>query len=469
MKRRLWIAAVLAGLLFVFCTSMAAAAGGTSYALKIAGTQVTDANRTDILGDGIFAFDGSKTLTVSGSYDNANADILIQNTGISGLTVRFSGNVTLHTGGSLLESSADTTLTGGTVSFSSSGRDYGIFVYGESTLKISCMRLTIDAGMSFDNAVAGSGSSQLIIESADIDITSGSQAEAVGGFGGGITLTGCTISDPENGTVRLGSVVTAGGCSARHAATTSDPWIVSFDPGEGGGTMESELIPTNAETYTLPDCTFIDPENKVFAGWTVGSSTELKQPNDRIPVTGNTTLKAQWDTYTGYRIKVYGGYAADENDEVIRSATLGQTVYVYGYAMDGKYVGAWNTEDVNESNLSYGYYTTSGLATTFYMPSRDVTLTAVSEKQHPVTVSLNEGYYHSDEINIDILQVAVAQSLENNQDWFSYDLDENGATDIDWRYDIYPLPEYSCGPSFTLTQLNNTPYYPITFTLDSGE
>ena len=71
--------------------------------------------------------------------------------------------MTLHTDGSLLESSADTTLTGGTVSFSSSGRDYGIFVYGESTLKISCMRLTIDAGMSFDNAVAGSGSSQLII------------------------------------------------------------------------------------------------------------------------------------------------------------------------------------------------------------------------------------------------------------------------------------------------------------------
>lgn len=114
MKRKLWIAAAVMALAVLFCCAVVSAgADGTSYALKIAGIQVTDANRADILGDGAFSFDGSKTLTVSGGYDNANAGTLIQNTGISGLTVRFADNLTLRCGGSLLECSADTKMTGG--------------------------------------------------------------------------------------------------------------------------------------------------------------------------------------------------------------------------------------------------------------------------------------------------------------------------------------------------------------------
>ena len=255
MKRKLWIAAAVMALAVLFCCTAATGEGsGTTYALKIAGTQVTDANMGDILGDGVFSFDGSKTLTVSGSYDNANAGTLIQNTGISGLTVRFADGLTLRCGGSLLECFADTKLTGGSVSFSCSNREYGIFVYDGSTLTISFMHLTIDAGRSYGNgAIQGSyGNEKLVVQGAEIDVTSGSQEEAVGGFGGGITLTGCAISTPENGTIQSGSIVAADGGSNTHVVTASSvasgqcgenvSWFLDSETGvltiSGTGAME---------------------------------------------------------------------------------------------------------------------------------------------------------------------------------------------------------------------------------------
>ena len=255
MKRKLWIAAAVMALAVLFCCTAATAEGsGTTYALKIAGTQVTDANMGDILGDGVFSFDGSKTLTVRGSYDNANTGTLIQNTGISGLTVRFADGLTLRCGGSLLECFADTKLTGGSVSFSCSNREYGIFVYDGSTLTISFMHLTIDAGRSHGNgAIQGSyGNEKLVVQGAEIDVTSGSQEEAVGGFGGGITLTGCAISTPENGTIQSGSIVAADGGSNTHVVTASSvasgqcgenvSWFLDSETGvltiSGTGAME---------------------------------------------------------------------------------------------------------------------------------------------------------------------------------------------------------------------------------------
>ena len=67
---------------------------------------------------------------------------------------------------------------------------------------------------------------------------------------------------------------------------------VTFNAGTGGsGTMDSVTWDAE-ETYTLPECGFTAPENQKFIGWSVNN--EIKQPCERITLTGNTTLTAQW-------------------------------------------------------------------------------------------------------------------------------------------------------------------------------
>lgn len=66
---------------------------------------------------------------------------------------------------------------------------------------------------------------------------------------------------------------------------------VSFDPGEGKGTMDEEEF-VKGSKYELPKCTFEAPENKEFAGWKIGE--EVKNPDDTIIIDGETIITAIW-------------------------------------------------------------------------------------------------------------------------------------------------------------------------------
>lgn len=63
--------------------------------------------------------------------------------------------------------------------------------------------------------------------------------------------------------------------------------VISFDAGDGSGSMESVAVPSGTE-YTLPNCTFIAPKGKEFDRWKQGA-VGLK-----ITITADTTLIAQW-------------------------------------------------------------------------------------------------------------------------------------------------------------------------------
>ena len=71
----------------------------TEYALKIYGTTVTSANAADILGDGAFRYNAAtKTLTLAGNCTKESTSSvlwLIENTGIDGLVIDVSKDVTL--------------------------------------------------------------------------------------------------------------------------------------------------------------------------------------------------------------------------------------------------------------------------------------------------------------------------------------------------------------------------------------
>ena len=70
---------------------------------------------------------------------------------------------------------------------------------------------------------------------------------------------------------------------------------VSFDKGEGSGSKEKVSIAKGSE-YTLPDGKeFTPPENKVFVGWKVGDSEEVKTAGTKITVKDNTKLTAVYE------------------------------------------------------------------------------------------------------------------------------------------------------------------------------
>ncbi|MBQ2743258.1 MAG: S-layer homology domain-containing protein, partial [Oscillospiraceae bacterium] len=77
-------------------------------------------------------------------------------------------------------------------------------------------------------------------------------------------------------------------------------YTVSFNANGGSGSMADVESPIGEE-YTLPDCTFTAPSGMEFAGWDKG------QPGDKITLTDNTTLTAQWQS-------IYKDYAILQND-----------------------------------------------------------------------------------------------------------------------------------------------------------
>ena len=76
---------------------------------------------------------------------------------------------------------------------------------------------------------------------------------------------------------------------------------VSFDPGDGSGSMNQVEIAKGSK-YKLPDCAFTAPENKEFAEWKIGE--EVKNPGDEITVNEDTVVTASWRDKPTETVKV---------------------------------------------------------------------------------------------------------------------------------------------------------------------
>ena len=65
---------------------------------------------------------------------------------------------------------------------------------------------------------------------------------------------------------------------------------------DGNNESESNTIPEQYGTYTLPTCSFTAPENKEFLGWAIGAvdATPLKQAGDEIELSSDITIYAIW-------------------------------------------------------------------------------------------------------------------------------------------------------------------------------
>ena len=91
---------------------------------------------------------------------------------------------------------------------------------------------------------------------------------------------------------------------------------VSFDAGEGEGTMDSITV-ISGTAITLPDYGFTAPESKIFSGYSDGTHTYW--PGNSVTFNADTTLTAQWAAATGFT------YTCKNQSRAIRYP-LGSTV-----------------------------------------------------------------------------------------------------------------------------------------------
>ena len=177
------------------------------YGLRIAGVQVTEENRSDVLENGVFSFDGTKTLTLRGSYRSEEAELKLIESSIDGLIIDVAADTSLTAAG---EDSIGLVL-GGAATVSGMGC-LRIEVQSEAALLSGGARLTLRNGALQGKALKGlRGSStgeRLVVDNSNVTLEC--TEAAVTGFTGGITLVNCDIKSPAGARIQDGSIALNG-------------------------------------------------------------------------------------------------------------------------------------------------------------------------------------------------------------------------------------------------------------------
>lgn len=104
--------------------------------------------------------------------------------------------------------------------------------------------------------------------------------------------------------------------------TLKEGYTVSFDPGEGTGTMPDVAVEQNS-SYTLPACTFTPPDGYTFAGWEWDMSPgEIIPEGGSLEISQNTTFTAIWEPLPSLTIYFYSGLDDGQVMETSAPATL---------------------------------------------------------------------------------------------------------------------------------------------------
>ena len=109
---------------------------------------------------------------------------------------------------------------------------------------------------------------------------------------------------------------------------------VSFDANGGSGTMNA--VQAAKGEYTLPECTFTAPGQKVFGGWEVTVTVtygqwsfdqqQVKQPGEKIDLTKDTTIKATWkvNIVKSAQVDLTNAFVMEAEEAVIAGAQTQQ-------------------------------------------------------------------------------------------------------------------------------------------------
>ena len=189
---------------------------GKEYDLYVASTRVTSRNQDDILGDGIFSFNGVNKLTIHGDYTLNTPVKLVDNKGIDGLVIEVAANSTINQDvnveTNVFDFAANTIIKGeGQLTVDANG--IGFHVANGATLTLDSINLVVNGQFPMTGDIGGD--EKLNIISSRVEIHALGSA-AVDDFGGGITLKDCIISEPEGGEVVGATIEDGNGNYARN-------------------------------------------------------------------------------------------------------------------------------------------------------------------------------------------------------------------------------------------------------------
>ena len=223
------------------------------YGVIIAGTTVTEENRDDILGNGVFSYDaGSTTLTVSGKYNSLDRGIVIAGL-VDGLTVNVTdpdAKLESYTSSQIRLYGNTEILGKGKLSFGP-GNLPAIEVMDGADLYLTDIRISA-VHSSRDCAIMGSGGA---LEITEAELYLRGQDAAVSGFDD-ISLHNCDLTYPEGAYVSGAEFCDADGSVSTYItikpAEKYDLWVM----GEQITSTNCDRIRGGVNAY--------DPENKIL-------------------------------------------------------------------------------------------------------------------------------------------------------------------------------------------------------------
>ena len=161
------------------------------------------------------------------------------------------------------------------------------------------------------------------------------------------------------------------------APTAPAEYTVRFNANGGGGTMAD--VTGVSGSYTLPSCSFTEPEGKQFKGWSTSADGSVIS-GTTYEVSSDTTFYAIWESKE-YSIIVTDGKATIGAGSEISKAAQGTTITLTANAApDGKVFDKWVVESGNTTLEDANSETT-----TFIMPDSEVSVKATYTIPHTHT------------------------------------------------------------------------------------
>ena len=116
----------------------------------------------------------------------------------------------------------------------------------------------------------------------------------------GYKIKNVSLSDPSiynlAGSLQTGLYsFTIGSADVTIEVVFEEVLAVTFNANGGIGTMLPVIV-DKGKQYTIPDCSFTNPNNQAFIGWSTSATGDVQyRTNDQITLTGNLTLYAIWE------------------------------------------------------------------------------------------------------------------------------------------------------------------------------
>jgi len=202
------------------------------YDLIVAGVGVSDVNEGDILGDGVFSYNPTRNeLTIYGdfSYDKDN---LIDNE-IKGLRINAFRNVTLTTPGVVIHTTEDITIKGEGMLTMKSAVSSCVYAEQGATVTLDTARVNVDGSKYGLRGTDSPSNEKVVIKDSFLDGSTNNGS--VTGFRGGVSYSGCEILSPGVTHIENGAITTGQNKPAEWVtiAFEYDLWIAGFRVNNG--------------------------------------------------------------------------------------------------------------------------------------------------------------------------------------------------------------------------------------------